>query len=95
MNVTQTAEIEKCVLEKPARGDYNSAEALVQEAVHRLIEEETDLEGLRQWLQRMDAAIERGEGLEFDAHATKNLATDIHGRGVRRLAELRQTGPLG
>ena len=96
MNVTLTAEIEERVREKLARGDYHSAEALVQEAVHRLIEEEeTDLQSLRQRLQRADAEIERGEGLEFDENTTKDLATEIHKRGERRFADLRQASPLG
>ena len=91
MNVTLTAEIEERVREMLARGDYNSAKALVEEAVHRLIEqdEETDFEGLRLRLQQADAEIERGEGLEFNTHTTKDLARDIHERGVRRFAELR------
>jgi Arc/MetJ-type ribon-helix-helix transcriptional regulator len=84
MNVNLTVEIEERVREKLARGDYNSAEALVQEAVHRLIEEEDmDLESLRQRLQRADTEIERGEGLEFDENTTRHLAMDIRKRGAR------------
>ncbi len=96
MNVTLPPELEKRVRQKLERGDYDTAEALVQEAVHRLIEEdEVDLEGLRERLQRADSEIERGEGLEFDEHTTKDLASDIHKRGIKRLAELGKTGPRG
>ena len=96
MNVTLPPEFEKRVREKLERGDYDTADALVQEAVHRLIEEdEVDLEGLRERLQRADAEIENGEGLEFDERTTKDLARNIHERGMKRLAELRTTGPRG
>lgn len=96
MNVTLPPELEKRVRQKLERGDYDTAEALVQEAVHRLIEEdEVDLAELRGRLQRADSEIERGEGLEFDEHTTKDLASDIHKRGIKRLAELGKTGPRG
>ncbi|MBZ5624811.1 MAG: type II toxin-antitoxin system ParD family antitoxin [Acidobacteriia bacterium] len=96
MNVTLPAELEKRVREKLERGDYDNADALVQEAVLRLIEEdEVDLEGLRERLERADAEIDRGEGLDFDEHTTKDLARDIHERGIQRLAALRKTGPRG
>ena len=37
-------------------------------------------------LRLADAEIDRGEGLEFDEHTTKNLAKE---RGMKRLAESR------
>ena len=90
MNVTLPSEIEKRVRQKVENGDYDTTDALVQEAVHRLIEEdEVDLVGLRERLQRADAEIERGEGLEFDEQTTKDLAKDIRERGIKRLAELK------
>jgi antitoxin ParD1/3/4 len=96
MNVTLPPELEQRVREKIERGDYDNAEALVQEAVHRLIEEdERDLDVLRARLQQADAEIDRGEGLEFDEHTTKDLARDIRERGIRRLVELRKFGPHG
>jgi antitoxin ParD1/3/4 len=92
MNVTLTPELERRLREKIERGDYENADALVQEAVHRLIEEdEVDLESIQERLRHADAEIDRGEGLEFDEHTTKDLAKDIHERGMRRLAELRNT----
>ena len=66
----------------------------MQEAVHRLIEEdEGDLESLRVRLQRADAEIDRGEGQEFNEQTTKDLARGIRERGIRRLAELQKSGP--
>ena len=64
--------------------------------MHRLIEEdEGDLACLRARLRQADAEIDRGDGLEFDENTTKDLARDIHERGMRRLAELRKSNPRG
>jgi antitoxin ParD1/3/4 len=96
MNVTLTPELERRVREKIQRGDYDSADALVQEAVHRLIEEdEVDLDSVREQLRHAEAEIDRGEGLEFDERTTKNLARDIHERGMKRLAESQNSGTRG
>ena len=38
MDITLTPEIERLVQEKIQRGQYASVDALVQEAVHRLVE---------------------------------------------------------
>ena len=37
MNLTLTPELERLVREKIERGDYDNADALVQEAVHDLL----------------------------------------------------------
>ena len=96
MNVTLPPDLEQRVRERIARGDYDNSDALIQEAVHRLIEEdESDLASLRVRLQQADAEIDRGEGLEYDEHTTKDLARDIHERGMRRLAELQKSSPGG
>jgi Arc/MetJ-type ribon-helix-helix transcriptional regulator len=90
MNVILPPELERRVREKIERGDYDNAEALVLEAVHRLIEEdELDLDALRARLPQADAEIDRGEGLEFDEHTTKDLACGVRERGMRRLADRR------
>jgi len=96
MNITLPPELESRVHEKIERGDYDNADALVQEAVYRLIEEdELDLQSTRQRLLQSDAEIDRGEGLEFDEQTTEQLAHDIHARGLKRLAELGKTGSRG
>jgi len=96
MNITLPPDLEKRVRERIARGDYDDSDSLVQEAIHRLIEEdEGDLESLRVRLRQADAEIDRGEGLEFDEDTTKELARDIHERGLRRLAELQKSNPRG
>jgi antitoxin ParD1/3/4 len=96
MNVTLPPELEQRVREKIERGDYDNADSLVQEAVHRLIEEdEVDLDALRARLQQADAEIDRGEGVEFDEHTTKDLVGGIRERGMRRLAELQKPRPQG
>lgn len=94
MNVILPPELAHRIRERIERGDYDNAEALVQEAVHRLIEEdEMDLESLRDRLQQANAEIDRGLGLEFDEDTTKDLVRSIRERGIRRLAELRTPGP--
>ena len=96
MNVTLTPALERRVQEKIERGDYDNADALIQEAIHRLIEEdELDLDALRERLRQADAEIDRGEGMDFDEHTTTNLAGDIHEQGLKRLAALRKTSPHG
>jgi antitoxin ParD1/3/4 len=63
MDITLTPELEKLVHEKVKRGQYASADALVREAVFRLIEE--DEEELREAKAAIDEALEqsrRGEG---------------------------------
>jgi putative addiction module CopG family antidote len=96
MNVTLPPDLERRIHEKIERGDYDDAEALEREAVHRLIEEdEVDLDALRARLQQADAEIDRGEGLEFDQRATKELASGISERGVRKLAALQKSSPRG
>ena len=96
MNITLPPELESRGRERIERGDYDNADALVLEAVHRLIEEdEVDLQFTRQRLLQSDAEIDRGEGLEFDEHTTKDLAKDIHERGLKRLAELQKTRARG
>jgi antitoxin ParD1/3/4 len=96
MNITLPPDLEQRVRERIARGDYDNSDALVLEAVRRLIEEdEGDLASLREKLRQADAEIDRGEGLEFDEDTTKELARDIHDRGMRRLAERQKFNPRG
>jgi antitoxin ParD1/3/4 len=96
MNVTLPPELEQRVREKIERGDYDNADSLVAEAVHRLMEEdEGDLTLLQARLQRADAEIDRGEGLEFDDRTTKDLLRGIRERGLRKLAELQKPRPRG
>ncbi len=77
MDITLTPELERRIRERIARGDYDNAESLVEEAVRRLIEEEeSDLDALREHLRQADAEIDRGEGLEYDDETGVNLAED-------------------
>ena len=97
MNINLSPELEKRVQRLVERGDYPSADALVREAVDSFleIEDEEVLEEVRRRLQASDEEIDRGEFLEYDEHTIKNLAKDVHERGVKRLAQLRTSGPRG
>jgi Arc/MetJ-type ribon-helix-helix transcriptional regulator len=96
MNITLPPDLEQRVREKIARGDYDDPDALIEEAVHRLIEEDDgDMASLRVRLRQADAEIDRGEGIELDEGTTKERARDIHERGMRRLAELQKSSTRG
>ncbi len=63
MDITLTPETERLVQEKIQRGQYASVDALVQEAVYRLVEENE--EELQETRAAIDGALEqsrRGEG---------------------------------
>lgn len=62
MNVTLAPEIEKLVEERVARGDFASADALVNQAVQRLIEEESEMAHTEALLQE---AAESGDYIEL------------------------------
>ena len=55
-------------------------------------EDEVDLNALRARLKQADAEIDRGQGLEFNEHSTRDLAADIRARGMRKLAESQKPG---
>ncbi len=65
MTITLTPELERVVQEKVGRGEYESADALVGEAVWRLIEEEkeedTHRDEIRARIEGADAEIDRGD----------------------------------
>ena len=89
MNVTLKPELEKLVTDKVKRGDYDTPEALVDFAVQRLLEEEEEedahLEEIRVRTGAAEAAIDRGEFVEYDERTIQNLAGDVHERGLKRL----------
>ena len=63
MTVTLTAELEKLIREKITRGEYESAEALVGQAVQRLLEEETAEDDIRQRIEAAEASEGSARGL--------------------------------
>ena len=96
VNITLTPEVEKLVRERIERGDYENADILVQEAVNRLLQEDhAEREGLRRALQEGIDDLERGDHADYDEHTIKDLANDIHQRGLKRLAERQKTGTRG
>ena len=88
--------MEKLVQERIERGDYENADILVQEAVSRLLQEDhAKREELRQALQEGVDDLERGDHADYDEHTIKDLANDVHQRGLKRLAERQKTGARG
>ena len=90
MTITLTPRLEKLVQKKIARGEYDSADALVGEAVQRLIEEEKEedrhRDEIRARIEAAEAEIDRGEYVEYDENTIRKLAGDVHERGLKRLA---------
>jgi putative addiction module CopG family antidote len=62
MNVTLSPDVEKLVRDKVARGEYASADDLVNEAVQRLVEDEAEIAHTEALLQE---AAESGEYIEL------------------------------
>jgi antitoxin ParD1/3/4 len=87
MNVTLKPELERLIDEKVARGDYASADALVQQAVQCLIEddqiEQLQIDDIKHRIQAGDQEIDRGHFVEYDADAIGGLAREVHERGLK------------
>jgi putative addiction module CopG family antidote len=86
MTVTLTPELEKLVREKIERGEYESAEALVGQAVQRLLAEENAENEIRQRIDAAEAEIDSGQFVEYDSATIHELARDVHERGLKKLA---------
>ena len=90
MKIALKPELEKLVRERVERGDYESADELVEIAVAQLIEDD-DLEDASQIRLRIAAAdgkIEAGQFVDYDAETIGDLARDVHARGLK----LRRSG---
>ena len=89
MEVKLKPSLERRVAERVERGGYESAEALVEQAVEQLIEgDEAEEVCLADILRRVTAAndeINRGEFVEYDASNIGKLAKDVQERGLKRL----------
>ncbi len=90
MDVTLKPELEQVVSERVKRGEYENADAFVQHAIQRLIEEDdaedAQVEDIRLRVEAGEAEIDRGEFVEFDAETVPNLAEDVHKRGLQGIA---------
>jgi Arc/MetJ-type ribon-helix-helix transcriptional regulator len=98
MIVNLSPELERRLLQGVSLGEYTSVDALVAEAVERLLDEveaEGDLGALRASLREAEAELDRGEGIELDDQGLDAFVRDIHERGLKRLAEMRKTGTEG
>jgi len=96
MTVTLTPELEKLIREKIERGEYESADALVGQAVQRLLEEDTVRDEIRLRIEAAEAEIDSGQYVEYDAGTIQELARNVHERGLKKLAvERDETGSPG
>jgi len=93
MTIELPQEIEALVRSRVERGDYASPEKLVREAVERLLDlDEDGRQELRQAVEEGLRDIERGDYSEYDEHTIKDLAKDVHQRGLKKLADLQKAG---
>jgi Arc/MetJ-type ribon-helix-helix transcriptional regulator len=63
-----------------------SMDDVVQEALARWAERETDLAEFRETLDEAEASLARGEGIEISEESMRHLAEDVNRRGRQRLA---------
>ena len=88
MTITLTPALAKLVRESVERGDYANADAVIQEAVHRLFEaEETGRGELLKAIQDGIDDLDRGDFVDYDEQTIEHLAEDVHRRGLARLDE--------
>src|SRR4051812_27027926 len=86
MNVAIESQLEREVRARVDRGDYSSADALVKEAVRRLMDEDdleaSSVDAISRKIKIADAEIDAGNYVEFEATAIGDLARDVHARGL-------------
>ena len=85
MTIILPPELERLVLEKVNRGEYESADALVEEALQRLIEDDANRSEILERIEAAEGEIDRGEFVEYDESNVQDLARDVHERGLKRL----------
>jgi Arc/MetJ-type ribon-helix-helix transcriptional regulator len=86
MNVAIESQLEQKVRARVDRGDYSSADELVQEAVQRLMDEDdleaASIDSISRKIKTADAEIDAGHYVEYDATTIGDLARDVHARGL-------------
>jgi Arc/MetJ-type ribon-helix-helix transcriptional regulator len=82
-------ELEKLVQDKVAKGDYPSADALVEGAVQRLLDDDSEEEAwsddIRARVCAAEEEIDQGQYLEYDEANARELSREIHQRGIKKL----------
>jgi Arc/MetJ-type ribon-helix-helix transcriptional regulator len=85
MTITLSPELEKLVLDKVNRGEYESTDALIEEALQRLLEDDADQNEIRERVETAEREIDRGDFVEYDESNLHELARNVHQRGLKRL----------
>ena len=93
MVLTLSPELERLVRDKVARGDYPSADALVEGAVQRLLEEEHEEDAqsneIRARIDAAEAEINAGQYVEYNDTNVQELSTAVHARGIEKFVPRR------
>ena len=95
MNITVNPDIEKRIEELVERGEYPSADAVVNDALGSFLDfdSEEDLDHIRRRIAIAEAEIDRGEFVECEVESVHDLARDVHRRGLEKLKKLSRSGP--
>ena len=86
MQIELTAEQRDFIRRAVASGRFPSAEGAVQEALALWVERERRREEILAAIDQAEASLARGEGRVITRESMRELAEEVHQRGVARLA---------
>lgn len=86
MQIELTAEADEFIRRAIETGRHRRVEDAVREALELWIERERRRDELLAALDVAEAELARGEGIEITKESMRQLAKDVHERGMARLA---------
>jgi Arc/MetJ-type ribon-helix-helix transcriptional regulator len=93
MNVQLTKpELQRFVDEKVRGGEFAIPEAVVEDALSRMMEADTLTDDDWEAIRRADEEVDRGESVEWDAFAAALQTAHTPGQSVRAVARPRRPG---
>jgi Arc/MetJ-type ribon-helix-helix transcriptional regulator len=90
MEMALTAKAEERIYERLARGQYQSASEVIEDALEALSERE-DYHAVSSELDKAQEDLARGDYEDFDADSIQRLADRVKDRGLSRLKQERTT----
>jgi putative addiction module CopG family antidote len=87
MQIELSDEADEFIRRAIQTGRHQHAEDAVREALELWIERERQREELLAELDVAEEELARGEGIEITKESMRQLAKDVHERGMARLAE--------
>jgi len=92
MEMALTAKAEERIQERLARGQYQSAAEVIEDALEALSERENS-QAILSELDEAQVDLARGEYEDFDADSIQRLADRVKDRGLSRLEQERTNHP--